>query len=159
MLSRASSSRYLAQYRLAGINHIQGGIGLEQLAQHFGFLFETLAGGAAGQKVLNTGRAVKAFVGASQLFCVGQQGHGIFQAGGIKQVQHRLAVGAQANPLNMAGGAVLRADFAETAVTGQGTQQRGFADIGVTHHGQLHYGLFSHASQLLLSARERWCCG
>ena len=127
------------------------------MTQHLGFLFETLAGGAAGQKVFDTGRAVKAFVGASQLFCVGQQGHGIFQARGIKQVQHRLAVGAQANPLNMAGGAVLRADFAETAVTGQGTQQRGFADIGVADHGQLHHGLFSHEGWLLLLARGRWC--
>ncbi len=43
-------------------------------------------------------------------------------------------------PFDMPGGARAMGHFAEADVAGQGTQQRGLADIGVADHGQLQRG-------------------
>ena len=56
----------LGQHWLAGIDHIQAGVAGQQLAQHLGFLLETLARFAALQEPLEAGRAVQALARALQ---------------------------------------------------------------------------------------------
>ena len=82
----------LGQHRLASVDHVQAGIGGQQLAQHLGFLFETLARLAAFQETRQPRRAIQAFAGAVEAFQVIEQGDGVFQAGSVVQLQQSFAI-------------------------------------------------------------------
>ncbi len=125
----------LGQHRLAGVDHIQPGVAGQQLAQYLGFLFEALACFAALQEAFDARRAIEAFAWAVQAFQVVEQGDGVFQAGGVVELQQRFAINRQACALDMASGAGPVRDFAETHVAGESAQQRGLADVGVADHG------------------------
>ena len=113
----------LGQHRFAGVDHIQAGVGGQQLAQHLGFLFETLAGFTAIEEARQAGRAVEAFAGAIQSLQIIEQGDGIFQSGCVVQLQQGFAVHRQARAFDMPGGAGAMGDFAEAHVSGQRAQQ------------------------------------
>ena len=132
------------QHRLAGVDHIQSGVRGQQLAQHFGFLFKPLARFAAVEKTCDPRRAVKTFAGAVEAFQIVEQGDGVFQPRRVVQLQQRFAVHRQPSPFHVPGGAGAMGHFAKADIAGEGTQQRGFADIGVADHGQrqwLSHGL------------------
>ncbi|MNZ76858.1 hypothetical protein D3C78_953800 [compost metagenome] len=82
----------LGQHRLAGIDHIQPGIGGQQLAQDLGFLFKALPRLAALQEPRQPRRAVEAFAGALQLLQVVEQGDGVFQPRCVIQFEQGFAV-------------------------------------------------------------------
>ena len=129
----------LGQHRLTHVDHIQAGVGGQQLTQYLGLLFVALARLAAFEKTRQARRAVQAFTGAVEALQVVEQGNGVFQAGGVVQLQQRLAVYRQARTFDMARGACARRDFAELHVAGQGAQQRGLADVGVADQGQFQW--------------------
>ena len=113
----------LGQHRLAGIDHIEAGVAGQQLPQHLGFLFETLSCFAALEEACQPGRAVEAFAGALQAFEVIEQGDGVFQAGGVVEVEQGLAVDRQARAFDVSRGAGAMGHFTKADVTGQGAQQ------------------------------------
>ncbi len=124
----------LGQHRLAGVDHIQAGVGGQQLAQHLGFLLEALPGLTAIEKARQPRRAIKPLAGSVEAFQVIEQRDGVFQPWRVVQLQQRLAVHRQSRAFHMPGGAGAMRDFAEIHVPGQGPQQRGLADIGVADH-------------------------
>ncbi|MNF69264.1 hypothetical protein D3C84_511390 [compost metagenome] len=113
----------LGQHRLPGVDHIEPGIRCQQLAQHLGFLFEALSGFAALQKTRQPRRAVEPFAGTFQAFEVVEQGDGVFQAGGVVEIEQGLAVHRQPCALDMPRGAGTMGHFTEADVAGQGAQQ------------------------------------
>ncbi|KKJ00148.1 hypothetical protein PROH_10520 [Prochlorothrix hollandica PCC 9006 = CALU 1027] len=98
----------LGQHWLAHVDHVQPGVGGHELAQYLGFLFVALAGFAAFEKTRQTCRAVQPLAGAVEALQVIEQGDGILQAGGVVQLQQRLAIHRQARTLDMARGAGAR---------------------------------------------------
>ncbi len=126
----------LGQHRFAGVDHVEPGVGGEQLADHLGFLFETPARFVAVQQPRHAFRAIETLAGALQGVQVVEQGDGVFQAGRVVEFQQRFAVHRQPGALDVAGGAGAMGDFAESTVASQGAQQRGLAGIGVADHGQ-----------------------
>ena len=126
----------LGQHGLAGVDHVEAGVRDQQLAQHLGFLFEALARLAAVEKARQPLWAVQAFAGAVEALQVVEQGDGVFQAGGVVQLQQCGAVHRQPRALDMAGGAGAMGHLAEADVAGQGAQQRGLAGIGMADHGE-----------------------
>ena len=77
----------LGQHRLAGVDDIQPGIGTQQLAQHLGFLLETLACFAAVKEAADACRAVLARCLSGLAVEQFQQGDGVLHAGGVVQLQ------------------------------------------------------------------------
>lgn len=106
----------LGQHRLAGVDHVQAGVAGQQLAQHLGLLFEALTGLGTLKEATAACRAIQTLAGPVQALQVVEQGDGIFQAGGVVQLQQCLAVHRQARALDMAGGAGPVRDLAEADI-------------------------------------------
>ena len=150
----------LGEHRVAGVDHIEGGIALQQLPQHLGLLLEAPRCPRGLQELLHPRGPVQPAPGACRLTVQRlQQGNGVFHAGGVIQRQQRRGADAQAHAFHMPRGAGARRYFAEVAVTGQRAQQRGLAGIGVADHGDAQRAMgdsLSHGgSASVLPARRR----
>ncbi|KAG1200834.1 hypothetical protein G6F35_012342 [Rhizopus arrhizus] len=127
----------LAQHRIARVNHVERGVGVQRLGQDAGLLFVAAVRFGRVEEAADARRAVQPFFGAIQPLQVLQQGDAVFHPGRVEPFEHGAAFQAQPRAFDVARGAGAVGHLAERGVAREGAQERGLAGVGVAHHRDL----------------------